>query len=278
MRGPVILPALLICASLAAAQSSECAAIRKNGNEITLSAHSWDPVRVLARTLADRFGISLSVEAPKWAFPMDAEDVAIADPEFSATHNNVHYQVMRFHTMNVTFPVGADGQPDDVPGLFQKIRDAANEEMPYAYRLDISGKDYALVPTKTLDSAGKPEDVQPLLVRHVTIPAGTRSIALHAHMMADDLSKQTGLHVACCQSVVAGIPWGMAKLTFEAQDKPAREVLRALIHAEDEANSAAPSRHGAYEHYSVGCDGTGAPWCFIEVKLRFSGSCGIMRY
>lgn len=96
-------------------------------------------------------------------------------------------------------------------------------------------------------------------------------------MMANDLSKQTGLHVSCCQSVVAGIPWRIEKLAFEAHDKPAREVLRALLHAEDDANSAAPNRHGAYEHYHVGCDGTGAPWCAIQVEGRFSGSCGIMR-
>src|SRR2546429_4810873 len=34
-----------------------------------------------------------------------------------------------------------------------------------------------------------------LLDRNVTIPLGTRSIAEHANLMADELRKQTGLHI-----------------------------------------------------------------------------------
>jgi hypothetical protein len=53
---------------------------------------------------------------------------------------------------------------------------------------------------------------------------------------ADQLSGQTGLHVSCFQSFVggipwcvAGIPWGRAAVLFQADDEPAREVLRRLI-------------------------------------------------
>ncbi len=35
----------------------------------------------MGRSLADRYGINVSVESPKWSFPFDTEDVAIADPQ-----------------------------------------------------------------------------------------------------------------------------------------------------------------------------------------------------
>ena len=77
---------------------NECASVTENGDEVTIRAKSWDPVFDIRSTLADRYGISVSVEAPKWAFPSDTEDVAVADPEFSEQHNNIHYDVMKRHT------------------------------------------------------------------------------------------------------------------------------------------------------------------------------------
>jgi len=236
-------------------------------------AESWDPVLAISRTLADHYGISVSIEAPKWAFPIDTEDVAVADPAFSVQHGGVHYRVMKRHVVEVRFSAPWNGSPDDVPGLLRQVADAANKEMPYAYRLDVSGSDYALVPTRTRNSRAELEDVQPLLDRHVTIPPGTRSIAEHAKLMADQLSQQTGLHVSCCQSFVAGIPWGLAKVAFEADDTPAREVLKSLINIERQANSKAPNRYPDFDHWTVSCDGTGAPWCFIEVAGKFASRC-----
>src|SRR5256884_4791049 len=120
---------------------------------------------------------------------------------------------------------------------------------------------------------GDLEDFLPLLDRNVTIPLGTRRIAEYANLMTDELSKQTGLHIGCCQRLVAGVPWGMAKVRFEADNKPAREVLKWLILSEQQANSQASSRHPDYDHWVVSCDGTGAPWCFIEVEGKFSSRC-----
>jgi hypothetical protein len=227
----------------------------------------------IGRTLADRYGINVSVEAPKWAFPGDTEDVAVADPAFSEQHDNIHYDIMKRHAIEVRFSTSGSRHPDDVARLLRQMADAANREMPYGYRLDVSGGDYALVPTRTRNSNGDLEDVLPLLDRNVTIPLGTRSIAEHANLMADELSKQTGLHIGCCQALVAGVPWGMAKVRFEADNKPAREVLKWLILTEQQANSQASSRHPDYDHWVVSCDGTGAPWCFIEVEGKFSSRC-----
>lgn len=273
MRGSVcLLASLLVCSVLGAAQGSDCASVKKTEGEVTLTAESWDPVLAIARTLAD-YGISVSIEAPKWAFPSDTEDVAVADPVFSAQHGDVHYRIMKRHVVQVRFSALGNGLPNDVPGLLRQVADAANKEMPYAYRLDISGNDYALVPTGTRNSKGELENAQPLLDRHVTIPPGTRSIAEHAQLMADQLSQQTGLHISCCQSSMAGIAWGLAKVTFEADDRPAREVLKSLIQTEEQANSETPNRHPYFDHWTVSCDGTGAAWCFIEVASKFTSRC-----
>jgi hypothetical protein len=247
--------------------------VKGTGNEVVLSADSWDPVLAIGRSLADRYGITLSIEAPRWAFPGDTEDVATADPAFSKQHGNVHYAVMNRHHLQVQFSLGNTGRPTDIPSLVHQIADAANKELPYAYRVDIDGQDYVLVPTRTRNSAGELQEVQPLLDRHVTIPAGTRTIAEHAKLMADQLSQQTGLNVSCCQAFVFGVPWGRASVAFAADNKPAREVLRSLIRIEKQANSEASNMHPEFDHWTVSCDGTGAPWCFIEVEGKFSSRC-----
>jgi hypothetical protein len=268
------LAGLLVTSLIGGAQNpNDCASVKENGDEVTLRAESWDPVLTIGRTLADRYGINVSVEAPKWAFPGDTEDVAVADPAFSEQHYNIYYDIMKRHAIEVRFSSSGNRHPDDVVRLLRQVADAANREMPYGYRLDVSGGDYSLVPTRTRNSNGDFEDVLPLLDRNVTIPSGTRSIAEHANLMAIELSKQTGLHIGCCQALVAGVPWGMAKVRFEADNKPAREVLKWLILTEQQANSQASSRHPEYDHWVVSCDGTGAPWCFIEVEGKFSSRC-----
>lgn len=264
----VLLCGSLLCSYTCLAQDSECASVSKEGGNIVLIANSWDPVAALAQTLADRYGISVSVEAPKWDFPRDTEDVAIADPQYSATHNHVHYQVMKRHLLQVRVPATVISATNDVPALLRRIADAANKVMPYGYRVDVAGRDYGLVPTKTRNSTGVLEEIEPLLDRHVTIPDGMRPIAEHAKLLAQQLSQQTGFHVSCCQSVIFGIPWGMAKVQFGATNKPAREVLKALMQLEHETNS-----QSSFIRWVVRCDGTGAPWCSIDLAGRFSTHC-----
>jgi hypothetical protein len=275
VRGFVFFLAGLSATSLivGAQNPNDCASIRENGDEVTLRVETWDPVLTIGRTLTDPYGIKVSVEAPKWAFPGDTEDVAVADPAFSEQHNNIHYDVMKRHAIEVRFSTSENRQPVDVAGLLRQVADAANREMPYGYRLDVSGDDYALIPTRTRNSNGDLEDVLPLLDRSVTIPLGTRSIAEHANLMAGELSKQTGWHIGCCQGLVAGVPWGMAEVRFGADNKPAREVLKWLILTEQQANSQASSRHPDYDHWVVRCDGTGAPWCFIEAVGKLPSRC-----
>ena len=267
-----ILVAVQLCATLAAAQSSDCASVSRIDKHVVLRANSWDPVYDLAATLVYRYGINVSVESPQWAFPGDTEDVAIADPQFSAQHENIHYLIMKRHAVEVRFPA-VDATPNDVSGLLLQVAEAANKEMPYFYRVDAHDNQYVLVPTRTLTSAGELKDVQPLLDRHVSISAASRTIAEHARLLADHLSEKTGLNISCCQMLVSGVPWGLAKVSFRADDEPAREVLRRLIRLEQQENSQAPNRHPNYDHWTVSCDGSGAPWCFIEVRGRLAHQC-----
>ena len=249
--------------------SDDCASSRETTYQTTFRAESWDPVVTMGRSLADRYGINVSVESPKWAFPLDTEDVAIADPTFSAEHDNFHYQVMKRHAIEITFPTSEDGKPTDIPRLIQQLSEAANNEMPYSYRVDtVDDNAYALVPTTTKNADGHLENAIPLLDHRITIPFAKRMILQHANLMAEELSKQTGLHVGCCQSLLAGVPWGTAEIEFGADNKPAREILRSLISVEQQANSQLPFGpwHPKYDHWIVRCDGTGAPYCSIEVE------------
>jgi hypothetical protein len=115
---------------------------------------------------------------------------------------------MKRHVIEVQFAIYESKRPEDVIGLLRQVMDAANSEMPYAYRLDMSDNDYALVSTKARNSSGAFEHAVPLLDSRVSIAPATRTIAQHAHLMANELSKQTGMHVGCCQGFVpeTGIP------------------------------------------------------------------------
>jgi hypothetical protein len=248
--------------------SDDCATATETLSETTFRAESWDPVVTMGRSLSDRYGINISVESPKWAFPLDTEDVAAADPEFSATHNNIHYLVQKRHALEIRFPTAEDGRPADIPSLVQQVSDAANKEMPYSYRVDaLDGNAYALVPTTTRNADGRLEAATPLLDHKVTIPPAKRAITQHGNLLAAELSKQSGFDVACCESSVGGVPWGMAEIEFGAENKPAREILRSLISLEQQAqaNSSGPW-HPTYNHWVVRCDGTGTPSCSITVQ------------
>jgi hypothetical protein len=248
--------------------SDDCASSKETLYETTFRAESWDPVVTMGRSLADRYGINVSVESPKWSFPFDTEDVAIADPQFSVEHDNIHYRVMKRHTIEVRFATSEDGKLTDVPGLLQELAEVANNEMPYTYRVDtLDPNAYTLVPTTTKNAEGHQEDALPLLDRKITIPFAKRMILQHGNLLAEELSKQTGLHIGCCDSSLTGVPWGTAEIEFGADDKPAREILSSLISLEQKTNEQSNGPwHGTYNHWVVRCDGTGAPWCSIQVQ------------
>jgi hypothetical protein len=151
-----IFVAVQLCTTLAAGQISDCASVSQSDKEVILTANSWDPVYAIGATLADRYGINISVESPQWAFPGDNEDVAIADPQFSAQHRNTHYLIMKRHTVEVRFPAPvANATPADVSVILLRVAEAANKEMPYSSRVDIHDNEYVLVPIKSRSSSGE---------------------------------------------------------------------------------------------------------------------------
>jgi hypothetical protein len=79
-----------------------------------------------------------------------------------------------------------------------------------------------------------------------------------ASLMTDALSAQTGLRVSCCQAAVAGIPSGLAEMFFEANDEPARSVLKRLFAA---ATINQPER----DYWLQRCDPLPSAWCFINL-------------
>ncbi len=174
---------------------------------------------------------------------------------------------MKRHTIEVRFATSEDGKPTDVPGLLQELAEVANNEMPYTYRVDtLDPNAYTLVPTTTKNAEGQ-EDALPLLDRKITIPFAKRMILQDGNLLAEELSKHTGLHVGCCDSSLTGVPWGTAEIEFGADDKPAREILCSLISLEQKTNEQSNGPwHGTYNHWVVRCDGTGAPWCSIQVQ------------
>jgi hypothetical protein len=263
-----ILASLFSFCLTADAQSTECAQITINGDEATLVADSIRPLDSIANKLAQHYGILISAEEPQYLYPGDMEDVRLADPDWSAAHPKAHYLVPKRRWVEIRFPVLSSGTPRDVNQLLQQIVQTANAQLRFAYRLDVDGEFSTFVPTQTRTADGAVIEAIPLLDRRVSIPSGTRSIAESANLMADSLSSQTGLRVNCCQSMVAGIPWGMKEAQFEARDEPARKILERLIRL-DQQSEVANSR----KYWLQRCD---SKWCSIDLYNAWGGQCGPM--
>ena len=181
---------LALCCFPASAQNKQCPSIKQAGNQVSISAYANDPVSAIASALSTRFGLRVSAEGPRWAYPFDTEHVRDADPDFSRTHHDIDYLVMKRHALRFDFAVMADGSLPDVQSVLQQLVSAANRELPYAYRLDRTGDTWALVPTKTLDASGNPLEATPLLDLRVTLPAGVRPVHEFGGLMADQLSRK----------------------------------------------------------------------------------------
>lgn len=238
------------------AQNPEAGRIERQGDRAVLIVDSPRPLDSAAMTLAEEFGIRLNVEDPPYLSQEDVLDVTAKvsrDP-----HIQHRVLIPKGGRLEVAFALGTDGLPADPARLFQMLADAANAKFPFRYRLDTDGNWYTLVPTRTRDEQGQAIEITPLLDRRVTIPPGVRSIAASANLMAEALSVQTGMRVSCCQGVIAGIPWGMPEVLFEARDEPARSVLKRLIRA-------AAGTHPIDSYWLERCDPLPSRWCFINL-------------
>lgn len=247
---------LLSLANIAAAQNPEAGRVERIGTRAVLIVDGPRPVDSAAVTLAQEFGIAVSVEDPPYVFQGDMKDVTSEISRASNPPRRVF--IPKGGRLEVHFDLNAEGLPQDLPALLRDLVAASNAQLPFAYRVDADEARFTLVPTQTRDALGQTTNVTPLMDRLVTIPAGTRSIAETATLMAGALSAQTGLRVSCCQGAVAGISWGMGAVTFEANNESARSVLTRLIAA------AAPGQSDQV-HWLQRCDPLPSAWCFINL-------------
>jgi hypothetical protein len=273
-RVPICFMFLLVVTAYVAAQNSECAKVERNGDTITVVTDSIRPLDSIANALSQRFNVSVSAEEPESQSPEDFVDVAKADPQWSSEHQTAHYQVPKRRHIEARFPAARIGHPLDVRAALQQVVESANRETPFGYRLDSDGEFFSFVPTTTSSANGEVMSVTPLLDRKVTIPPGSRRIIESAEVLADSLSRQTGLRVSCCQSLVAGVVWGTAIVPFEAHDEPARKVLVRLIKANQLSEERSSSRSlVGWNRWSLRCDDG---WCFINLSSFDGGGCRLI--
>jgi hypothetical protein len=204
-------------------QTSDVAQLGRRDDSAILSVNTFRPLDAIATKLESQFGIPVSAEDPVFQFRGDMMDISRELPRVRPGT-----LVPARWGFEVRFPLRTDGSPQNIRELLADIVTEANLRSPFAYRLDEVGDAFFFVPTRTRDAQGRPIAMTPMLDRPVTIPAGVRRIHESASRMADDLSRQTGLRVSCCQSVIAGYPWGMEEVMFAANNEPARSVLGRL--------------------------------------------------
>lgn len=237
------------------AQDAEAGRIERSGDQAILVVDSPRPMDSAAITLAREFGIAVSVEDPPYIYLEDVQDVTAA-----ARRNNPPRRLLvpKGGRLEISFSLGENGAPRDLKVLLQDLAGKANALLPFAYTVLRDGDRFVVVPTRTRDGNGQLITIERLLDLRVTIPAGTRSIAASAQLMAKALEARTGSRVSCCQAAVAGLPWGMAEVAFEAKNEPARRVLARLIEADSPGQS-------DRIFWLQRCDPLPSGWCSINL-------------
>ncbi len=236
------LTVLVAISPAAAPQPSDVAQIERRGDSAIRSVDTFRPLDAIATKLESQFGIAVSAEDPVFQFRGDMMDISLEVPRVRPGT-----LVPARWGFEVRFPLNLDGSPENVRELLAGIVAEANLRSPFAYRLDEVGGAFFFVPTRTRDAQGRSIAMTPLLDRPVTISTGVRRINESASLMAADLARQTGLRVSCCQSAIAGYPWGMEEVMFAANNEPARSVLRRL----------------GLNHWHMRCDDK---FCFIDMR------------
>src|SRR5258708_37994851 len=99
------------------AKSQEAGRIERAGNQATLIVDGPRPMDSAAITLAEQFGMNVSVEDRPYLFRDDVKDVT---PEVARTPiPSRRVLVPRGGRLALEFSVRADGFPDDVRGLIK---------------------------------------------------------------------------------------------------------------------------------------------------------------
>jgi len=161
---------ILFASALALSQSPEAGRllIEQNGKFTKLILDSPRPLDSAAITLAEKFGIAVSVEDPPYLYLDDLKDVtAIVSRDPSPPWRVL---IPKGGTLEVEFASGPGGAPEDTPGLLNRWVSLANEKFPFGYRVDSVGGLFTLIPTHTRDALGRKIEIVSILDRRVTIP------------------------------------------------------------------------------------------------------------
>ena len=256
---------VLLLPSLFEIGHAQNADLTRYGDTAVIKANTWRPMCEIAKKLADEYGIRISAEDPNVMYGDDLEDTTDeALPQWRARHPNERVHRLKPWSVEVRFRINKDGTPENIPVLLHQIIVSANANSSFSYRLNRDDdRFYTFVPTHTRDATGAFIESPALLDLHVSIPAGTRTVAEHAALMASALAAQTGFRVDCCEQLAAGLPWGGAKVAFEAHDLSARQVLEQLIDLLEQSEPV-----GSRYHWLATCDPAVDPkphFCFINV-------------
>jgi hypothetical protein len=262
---------VLLLAALAAArslvvegQSSEFARLIRNGETGILSVFGPRPLDLAAGKLADEFGIGVNVEDP--AVYTYADDVQLSH----VTPVGKRVFIPKFRFLELRIDVAPDGSLAHLPDTLSDLVETANVQMPFRYRVDITGTDtFTLVPTAARDDAGNSVERMPLMEYRVTVPLGTRKVYEHISLMMQALEAQTGIRVTCCQPGVGGVPWGSNVVAFEARGEVVRTAFLRLVRS---VPSLPPRTQGRLVERETGryywlmrCQPR-EPWCAINVR------------
>jgi hypothetical protein len=270
MRHRTALAFVCVIALAIGAQGQQVARILKNGEQATLSVFGSRPVDLAVNKLVDEFGVAINVEDPPYVYGDDIQFSGVA-----ASGKRV--MIPKAALLEVSLVLNQDGSMRNVGREVENLRDTANRQFPFAYRIDIDRGVFTLVPTRTRDEHGRSVDTTPLLDRHVTIPLGTRRICEHVNLLTESLQQQTGVRVSCCQAGVGGVPWGSTVISFEARDEPARSVLLRLLRSEPGSDRLVRNEQGGanhlvksdpgreHWHWTMRCQ-PGEAWCFLNVS------------
>lgn len=266
----VALVCLIAIPPVAWTAAQEFTRVLRSGDHATLSVFGSRPVDLAARALVDEFGIAINVEDPTYLYRDDIEDVGTAS-------SGRRQLVPASSSLEMTLDLRADGSLLDARQVVHDLRDAANRQLPFEFRVDTDGNTVTLVPTRTRNEQGESVLVTPLLDRRVTIPYGTRSVLEHVTLVTESLQQQTGIRVNCCQWAVTSIPWGSTVVAFQASNEPARKVLLRLLRSEPRRDRFVRNEHGIFVHsvptapgreywrWTMRCQPKEA-WCFITVR------------
>jgi hypothetical protein len=174
--------------------------------------------------------------------------------------------------------VSGKGYPRDLVALLRDLVRQVNQQEPFAFQVREQvhpGRHYfSFVPTRTRNRLGQTIEVASYLDAKVTMPLRTARVVSLAADLSRALERSVGRPFACCETLVAGVPWGMNSVAYQASDRAAREVLEDLI-----------DKAGVHQSYSVMCEPFSQSACFISLhevsadrKPRSDGVCNASGY